>query len=165
MELLAIKLEEKREDPQRIQVLVPLRHLSLNPNVCGLHRCLSVMSFDPAQMFLTHFGRIADVKRCAADLHNASRFWFHFAICPSTRTSAVFAVVAGLDTVTKSFLFLKKRYFLILGTSTARRTKQKIKNYRSIKELRFINKYEPVTSMRCSDSSRDSPACDFESAI
>ena len=39
MELLAIKLEGKREDPQRIQVLVPLRDLSLNPNVCGLHRC------------------------------------------------------------------------------------------------------------------------------
>ena len=42
MELLAIKLEGKREDLQRIQVLVPLRDLSLNPNVCGLRRCLSV---------------------------------------------------------------------------------------------------------------------------
>jgi hypothetical protein len=29
-------------DPQRIQILVPLRYLSLNPNVCGLRRCLSV---------------------------------------------------------------------------------------------------------------------------
>ena len=41
----------------------------------------------------------------------------------------VFAVVSGLDTVMKNFLFLIK-YFLILGTLTARRTsKQKIKNY------------------------------------
>jgi hypothetical protein len=42
MELLAIKLEGKREDLQCIQVLVPLRHLSLNPNVCGLRRCFRV---------------------------------------------------------------------------------------------------------------------------
>jgi hypothetical protein len=42
MELLAIKLEGKREELQCIQVLVPLRHLSLNPNVCGLRRCLRV---------------------------------------------------------------------------------------------------------------------------
>jgi hypothetical protein len=42
MEVLAIKLEGKREDPQWIQVLVPLRHLSLNLNVCGLRRCLGV---------------------------------------------------------------------------------------------------------------------------
>jgi hypothetical protein len=40
MELLTIKLEGKREDLQWIQVLVPLRHLSLNPDVCGLRRCL-----------------------------------------------------------------------------------------------------------------------------
>jgi hypothetical protein len=42
MELLGIKLEGKREDIQWIQVLVPLRHLSLNPNVCGLRRRFSV---------------------------------------------------------------------------------------------------------------------------
>jgi hypothetical protein len=42
MEHLAIKLEQKREDLQCIQVLVPLRHMSLNPNVCGLRRRLSV---------------------------------------------------------------------------------------------------------------------------
>ena len=36
---LAIKLEGKREDLQWIQVLVPLRRLPLNPNVCGLRRC------------------------------------------------------------------------------------------------------------------------------
>jgi hypothetical protein len=42
MEVLAIKLEGKREDLQFFQDLVPLRHLSLNPNVCGLRRCLSV---------------------------------------------------------------------------------------------------------------------------
>jgi hypothetical protein len=42
MELLAIKLEEKREELQCIQNLVPLRHLSLNSNVCGLRRCLRV---------------------------------------------------------------------------------------------------------------------------
>jgi hypothetical protein len=39
MELLDIKLEGKREDVQCIQVLVPLRRLSLNLNVCGLRRC------------------------------------------------------------------------------------------------------------------------------
>jgi hypothetical protein len=33
-------LDGKREDLQCIQDLVPLRHLSLNPNVCGLRRCL-----------------------------------------------------------------------------------------------------------------------------
>jgi hypothetical protein len=42
MKGLAIKLDGKREDPQWIQVLVPLRHLSLNLNVCGLRRCLRV---------------------------------------------------------------------------------------------------------------------------
>ena len=42
MEFLAIKLEGKREGLQCIQFLVPLRHLLLNPNVCGLRRCLSV---------------------------------------------------------------------------------------------------------------------------
>jgi hypothetical protein len=39
MEVLDIKLERKREDVQCIQVLVPLRRLSLNPDVCGLRRC------------------------------------------------------------------------------------------------------------------------------
>jgi hypothetical protein len=39
---LAIKLEGKMKDLQCIQVLVPLRHLSLNPNVCGLCRSLGV---------------------------------------------------------------------------------------------------------------------------
>jgi hypothetical protein len=39
MELLAIELEGKREDLQRIQVLVPIRHLSLHRNVCGLRCC------------------------------------------------------------------------------------------------------------------------------
>ena len=66
---------------------------------------------------------------------NASRFWFHVAVCPSTRASAVFAVVSGLDTVTKSFL-LKRECFLIFGTLTARRTNQTIKIYRGIKESR-----------------------------
>ncbi len=33
------KLEGKREDLQCIQVLVPLRHLSLSMNVRGLRRC------------------------------------------------------------------------------------------------------------------------------
>jgi hypothetical protein len=40
MEILAIELEGKREDLQRIQVLVPIRHMSLHRNVCGLRRCL-----------------------------------------------------------------------------------------------------------------------------
>ena len=42
MEVLGIKLEGKREDVQWIQVLVPIRHLSLNRNVGGLCRCLRV---------------------------------------------------------------------------------------------------------------------------
>jgi hypothetical protein len=42
MELLAIKLEGEREDLQWIQVLVPLRYMSLNPNLCGLRRYLRV---------------------------------------------------------------------------------------------------------------------------
>ena len=29
-------------DPQRIQILIPLCHLSLNLDVCGLRRCLIV---------------------------------------------------------------------------------------------------------------------------
>jgi hypothetical protein len=41
MERLAIKFG-KREDLQCVQTLVPLRHLSLNPNVCGLRLCLLV---------------------------------------------------------------------------------------------------------------------------
>ena len=60
--------------------------------------------------------------------YNGSRLWFHVAICPSTRTSAVFAtVVSGLeskDTVTKRFLF-RKGYFLMFGTLTARRTERR----------------------------------------
>ena len=70
--------------------------------------------------------------------YNVSRFWFHLTICPWTGTSLVFAVVSGLDTVMKIFL-LRKQYFLILGILTAQRTKQKIKDYRDIKELGFIN--------------------------
>jgi hypothetical protein len=42
MEFLAIKLEGKREDLQCMQVLVPLRHLSLNPDVCSLRHCLGI---------------------------------------------------------------------------------------------------------------------------
>ena len=40
MEIRAVELEAKREDVQRIHVLVPIRHLSLNRNVFGLRRCL-----------------------------------------------------------------------------------------------------------------------------
>jgi hypothetical protein len=39
MEPLTVKLEGKMKGVRWIQVLVPLRHLSLNPNVCGLRRC------------------------------------------------------------------------------------------------------------------------------
>jgi hypothetical protein len=46
MELLAIKLEGRGQDLRCIQVLVPLRDPSLNPNVCGLHRCLRVGYID-----------------------------------------------------------------------------------------------------------------------
>jgi hypothetical protein len=42
MEVLAIVLEGKREDVQWVQVLVPIRYVFLNRNVCGIHCCLSV---------------------------------------------------------------------------------------------------------------------------
>jgi hypothetical protein len=42
MEFLAIELEGEREDLQRIQVLVPNRHLSLNSNIFGIRCCLRV---------------------------------------------------------------------------------------------------------------------------
>ena len=42
MELLALKLEGKSEDLQRIQVLVPIRDLSLHRNVFSLRRCLRI---------------------------------------------------------------------------------------------------------------------------
>ena len=42
MELLALEPEGKREDLQRIQSLVPIRHLSLDRNVFGLRRPLGV---------------------------------------------------------------------------------------------------------------------------
>jgi hypothetical protein len=42
MGLLAIKSEGKMKDLQWIQVLVPLRYLPLNRNVCSLRRCLRV---------------------------------------------------------------------------------------------------------------------------
>jgi hypothetical protein len=42
MGTLAIELGGKREDRQWVQVLVPIRHPSLNRNVCGLRRCLRV---------------------------------------------------------------------------------------------------------------------------
>ena len=42
MEFLVIELERKRENLQWIQVLVPIRHVSLNRNVCGLRRCLGI---------------------------------------------------------------------------------------------------------------------------
>ena len=36
----------------------------------ALHASIDrMLSFDPEQMFLTHFGRIGDVRRCGADLH------------------------------------------------------------------------------------------------
>ena len=42
MKRLTVKLEGNMKDPQRIQVLVPLRRLSLNQNICGLRSCFSV---------------------------------------------------------------------------------------------------------------------------
>jgi hypothetical protein len=45
MEFLAIELKGKREDLQWIQVLVPIRHVSLN-RVCGLRRCRRVGYYD-----------------------------------------------------------------------------------------------------------------------
>ena len=46
---LALELEGKRENLQRIQFLVPIRHLSLNRNVFGLRRCLKV-GYDDAEV-------------------------------------------------------------------------------------------------------------------
>ena len=42
VEVLAIKLEGKREGVQCIQFLVPLRVLPFNLNVCGLRHCREV---------------------------------------------------------------------------------------------------------------------------
>ena len=42
MELLGIKLNGKWEGVQWVEVLVPIRSLSLNWSVCGLRRCLSI---------------------------------------------------------------------------------------------------------------------------
>jgi hypothetical protein len=42
MEVSAVKLEGEREELQCIQFLVPLCRPFLNPNVCGLRRCLGV---------------------------------------------------------------------------------------------------------------------------
>jgi hypothetical protein len=42
MERLTVKLEGNLKDPQRIEILIPLRHLSLNSNVCSLRRCFGV---------------------------------------------------------------------------------------------------------------------------
>ena len=42
MEVLGIELEAKRKDLQCIQVLVPLRDLSINPSDCSLRRHLRV---------------------------------------------------------------------------------------------------------------------------
>ena len=42
MEVLGTIFKGKREDIQKIEALVPLGHLSLNRNVCGLRRCLSI---------------------------------------------------------------------------------------------------------------------------
>ena len=41
-EHFGIKIERRKEDLQWSQVLVPIRHLSLNRNVCGLRRCFRV---------------------------------------------------------------------------------------------------------------------------
>jgi hypothetical protein len=42
MEIFGINFEGKKEDLQWIQVLVPIRDLSLNRNVWGLRRCFRV---------------------------------------------------------------------------------------------------------------------------
>ena len=52
MELFSHKFERKREDLQWVQDFVPLRHASLNMNVCGLRRCLRVIYIDEEHPFL-----------------------------------------------------------------------------------------------------------------
>ena len=42
MEVLGTIFKGKREDVQKIEALIPLRHMSLNRNVCGLRRCLGI---------------------------------------------------------------------------------------------------------------------------
>jgi len=42
MEILVRNLEGTKQDPQGIQVLIPLRRLSLNSSVCRLRSCLMV---------------------------------------------------------------------------------------------------------------------------
>ena len=59
MKHLALEPKGKREDLQRIQVLVPIRHLSLDRNVFGLRRCLRVRYNDAevplAKIFLDNW--------------------------------------------------------------------------------------------------------------
>ena len=69
--------------------------------------------------------------------YKGSRVWFQFAIFPLTGTSLVFAVVSEPDTATQTFLL--KKYFLIIGTLTARRTKEEMKNHQGIKESARTN--------------------------
>ncbi len=42
MEILVRNLEGTKQDPQGIQVLIPLRRLFLNSSVCRLRSCLMV---------------------------------------------------------------------------------------------------------------------------
>jgi hypothetical protein len=127
----------------------------------GMYRPLRIKAKSETRrrLYKTKWKFLAINLRERGMAYNGSRIWLHFAICLSTGTSAVFAVVSGLDTVTKNILFLIK-YFLMLGTLTARSTKQKIERYQIIKEFGFNNKHEPVTSTRCSDGPRDCLPCD-----
>jgi hypothetical protein len=92
----------------------------------GMYRPLRIKAKSEMrrQLYKTKWNFSAINWRERGKTYNGSRIWFHFAICLSTGTSAVFAVVSGLDTVTKNILFLMK-YFLMFGTLTARSTKTK----------------------------------------
>jgi hypothetical protein len=87
-------------------------------------------------LYKTRWNCLAINWRERGKTYNGSRTSFHFAICPSTETSAVSAVVLSesLDTDTKNFL-LRKGCFLITGTLSARRTKQKINHIEASSNL------------------------------
>jgi hypothetical protein len=88
--------------------------------MCGSF-CIKAKSETRRRLYKTEWNFLAINWRERGKTYNGSRIWFHFAICPSTGTSAVLAVVSELeDAVTKTFLFLIKGHFLILGTLTAR---------------------------------------------
>jgi hypothetical protein len=91
MEVLGIKLEGKREDVQWIKVLVPIRHVSLNRNVCGLCRCLRVGYSND----ITKFPEIV-LGIIKSDQVYHAHHAYHNAIC-SIRSDIIWDLLYGVD--------------------------------------------------------------------